>query len=287
MAAGSERADAVGRSELACSAAAFRRPMNARLHSHSPRYGRSRVKQKTKTNGSDSEEASRKDSLPHALSSDEFREGERSGSSHRIRRRRRHQGLPRGPAHRSDFVPRFQDQLEPGYKEAWRCDSDAASEAPSPNLICGSRGCSAPVTLKLDGVHVLRLLGDLIASQSIGYRCLVADGHVLVIPEEPRLSLVVSGVEAEDLPRFPAARRLVEHFAVLDEFKHLGVFGGGLLGTSLFTERVSLSKSAMVLEHLVELLGDDSAAFFVIERASTGVEYLAFGSTAVDEGDSN
>ena len=132
-----------------------------------------------------------------------------------------------------------------------------------------------PVTLKLDGVSVLKLLQNLIASQSIGYQCLVADGHVLVIPEEPRLSLVISGVEAEDLPRFPAARRLVEHLAVLDEFKHMGVFGGGLLETSLFTERVSLSKSAMVLEHLVELLGDDPGAFFVIERASTGVEYLS------------
>jgi hypothetical protein len=137
----------------------------------------------------------------------------------------------------------------------------------------------------MEGVSVQELLQAMIAGQSVPYRCLVADGHVVLLPDEPRWFRTVAGVDIQDLPRLVAARRYVEHLASLGEFEGLSVVAGGLLESSLFADRVSLTSQASVIEHLVQLLGDNPGVLFVVQRAPNGVEYLTMGCTTESPGD--
>jgi hypothetical protein len=136
-----------------------------------------------------------------------------------------------------------------------------------------------PVTLEVSRLPVEALLQEMVINQPEPYRCLVVDGHVVMLPDQPRWFRHITGVDVHDLPRMVAAERYVKILSSLKEFDGLVVVAGGLLESSVFSDRVSLSSDGIVLEQLTQLLGDDEGKFFMVKRAVTGVEYLTVGST--------
>ena len=135
------------------------------------------------------------------------------------------------------------------------------------------------VTLHKRNLQVSAILREIVSEQPEQYRCLVANGHVVVLPDEPRWFRRIEGINIHNTPRMMAAQQYVKILSSLKDFDGFVVVPGGLLESSVFSERVSLSPDGVVLEQLMQLLGDDEGKFFVIKRTPGGVEYLTVGST--------
>jgi hypothetical protein len=124
------------------------------------------------------------------------------------------------------------------------------------------------------------LLRDLVERFPV-YRCQVIDGRVVLFPqtEDRRYEATVGGLEIEGVPRYPAARQLVQHFnkSVAGLHDLVEPLLAGIAEAPVYTEPVSLARSGTVLEHLVQLLGENPKVFFVITRAKSGLPILLLG----------
>lgn len=144
------------------------------------------------------------------------------------------------------------------------------------NVIEGDDGTRLP---DLTSTSLEKSLGWLL-TQTRNYRHeRLLDRH-LVYPTDAVWDTQISGVQIRDIARIEAASRyaavLRANVAGLHDFA--GPVIKGDPGTPLFTDPVSLSPDARVVEHLVELLGQDQSLAFTVERASTGARVLHFSS---------
>lgn len=133
------------------------------------------------------------------------------------------------------------------------------------------------LTVDLKGVSLATLL-EKVVSQAPSYKFQVVDKRLVLYPKSPKYKLVVKGVAITNIERLEAAYRYTAQLnQQIPEFKEL--VGPQVLGNPrhfVFTDRVSLSKEGTVLEHLVQLLGQNESVVFSVIKAKSGVPMLTF-----------
>jgi hypothetical protein len=108
-------------------------------------------------------------------------------------------------------------------------------------------------------------------------------GRLVLLPEDPKYGMRVGNVEIVGARRPDAADR---YFAILrsrgprfEDFT--GAIVIGYAGSPVHSERVSLSAEGAVLDHLVEMLGDDPRVIFTVFEIR-GRHAIQFGMVVGD-----
>jgi hypothetical protein len=134
-----------------------------------------------------------------------------------------------------------------------------------------------------DGVSVIvaaempdpERLDDQTVLDDLGYRLEAIGGRRTLRPNDTVWDKTVTGVEIVDVPRADAAHAYaLEARQQVRELDEAGFAGGVVRGDPrepMFTDLVTLSREARVVEHLVELLGQDADLVFTVEPASLGL----------------
>lgn len=118
-------------------------------------------------------------------------------------------------------------------------------------------------------------LDDPTALDDLGYRLETIGGRRVLRPSDTVWDETVTGVEIVDVPRADVAHAYaLEARRQVRELDVAGFAGGVVRGDPrdpMFTALVTLSREARVVEHLVELLGQDDDLVFTVEPASSGL----------------
>jgi hypothetical protein len=150
-----------------------------------------------------------------------------------------------------------------------------------------SRACAAvsfiaaspddKATVYAQGASVVEVLAD-IARSNPGYRAETIGGRSVLYPVVPEFQTVIDRIDIQSKPRQEA---LDEYVDVLRKrvlaFATLGP--QPMIGNErhpLYSDPVSLRPKGRVIEHLVDLLGQDQALYFEFTRAYTGVPVVSF-----------
>jgi hypothetical protein len=119
---------------------------------------------------------------------------------------------------------------------------------------------------------------DWLVAQTARYRWDEIGGRYVLYPADDVWQSVVSGIEIKDVPRLDAASLYTD--AARAQVAALADLAGPVMKgdprSHVFTDPVSLRPSATVLEHFVELLGDDERLAFTVERSLSGVRVMHF-----------
>lgn len=120
---------------------------------------------------------------------------------------------------------------------------------------------------------------DALRAKSGGrYRWVRAGRRYVVYPDEPAWDIIVRGVNILGRPRIDAAASYLD--AVRAQVPALAdIVGPGVIGdprAPLYSQTVSLTQEASVVEHLVQLLGDAQNVAFLIERTGGGRRVMRF-----------
>jgi hypothetical protein len=151
-----------------------------------------------------------------------------------------------------------------------------------------SRAFRVPVSVIEDGALAmesappspknLRAALDAITSGSSAYRWSEIRHHYVVYPRDSAWDTRLTNIRLSAVPRYDAAVRYVE--LVHDQVPALKDLAAPLQkgepAASIYRDRVSLSDRGSVVEHLVELLGEDRELAFIIERTGDGRRMLHF-----------
>lgn len=117
-----------------------------------------------------------------------------------------------------------------------------------------------------------------IVESAPGYQCKRSKDHVVVLGNRNEFSAVVRGVQIVSKYRAIASRDYLEKAASdVRALSDLGFLPGAPIDSPLINEKVTLAPDATVLEHLVQLLGDNPRAYFSIRWATTGSRYFTLG----------
>jgi hypothetical protein len=136
-----------------------------------------------------------------------------------------------------------------------------------------------PQELKItEGLRPLREVITLLVKQLPFYRFEVIRDRMVLYSVDAKYVYDVTGVEIQNLSRIEAANLYVDQLrSRFPEFAEL--VGPPILGdinSPVFTEPVRLNRSGRVIDHLVQLLGDDPQTVFSLGPARSGVPVLWF-----------
>ena len=136
---------------------------------------------------------------------------------------------------------------------------------------------SAPISLDLRRVTAADVLRR-IAQSNPGFRAETIDGRDVLYPARPEFQKVVDAVVIQSTPRWDASidyvDRLNKEVPAFADLVSPFVFGDSR--HPILSDRVSLRPKGRVIEHLVDLLGEDRALYFEFTRAMSGVPELLF-----------
>jgi hypothetical protein len=142
------------------------------------------------------------------------------------------------------------------------------------------RGCGT-LSIDADAKDLLAVL-DSVVEQCKGYNWSRILGRIVLHSTERQYRRKIREVEIVRVPRRDAGAAYVGILRKSSrKFKDLLV--PGVLGdpeADLYSTPVSLDGEATVLEHLVQLLGDDPRVVFMITKTRTGKPWLSFEQTA-------
>jgi hypothetical protein len=133
-----------------------------------------------------------------------------------------------------------------------------------------------PVEEILDGVET-----------SGQYRCRVVDDHLIAYPASGSFEQVVTIPAGliEDVTRHTATMRLSmwlkEHVAGFEDLVNPLYLGSG---NAPEPERITITGSARVVDHLAKLLGPDTQRVFTLDGHPSGVPWVKFRIVAWDQG---
>jgi hypothetical protein len=134
-----------------------------------------------------------------------------------------------------------------------------------------------PISLDLRRVTAAEVLRQIAKSNS-AFRAETIDGRDVLYPARPEFQKVVDGVVIQSIPRLDASYDYLDRLnKEVPAFADLGppfVFGDSR--HPILSDRVSLRPKGRVIEHLVDLLGEDRALYFEFTRAMSGVPELLF-----------
>jgi hypothetical protein len=134
-----------------------------------------------------------------------------------------------------------------------------------------------PISLNLSRVTAAEVLRQ-VANSHPGFRAETIDGRDVLYPATPEFQRVLAGVVIQSTPRLDASIDYVGGLKrEVPAFAHLAApFVFGDTRHPIFSDRVSLRPKGRVIEHLVDLLGQDPALYFEFTRAMSGVPELDF-----------
>jgi hypothetical protein len=135
---------------------------------------------------------------------------------------------------------------------------------------------SAPISLDLHRVMAAEVL-QRIAKSNPAFRAETIDSRDVLYPAGAAFQRIVDGIDIQSMPRLDAADRYLERLHQEPAFAHL--VSQVILGDPrhpIFTAKVSLRAKGRVIDHLVDLLGEDPALYFEFTRAMSGVPELRF-----------
>jgi hypothetical protein len=150
-----------------------------------------------------------------------------------------------------------------------------------------SHGCAAVsfldtgqqgvVTLTLKGATVTEIL-EKIAAQNPAYRSEVISGRDVLYPAAPGYQAFVDDIYIQDQARQAATERYVEMLErTVPAFADLVppvLFGDDRM--PIFSDKVTLRPRGRVIEHFVDLLGQDRSLYFGFIQARSGLPSLVF-----------
>ena len=134
-----------------------------------------------------------------------------------------------------------------------------------------------PISLDLRRVTTADVLWR-IAMSNPGFRTETIDGRDVLYPARPEFQRVVDGVVIQSMPRLDASYEYLDRLnKEVPGFAEMGPpFVNGDSQHPILRDRVSLRPKGRVIEHLVDLLGQDRALYFELIRAMSGVPELNF-----------
>lgn len=104
---------------------------------------------------------------------------------------------------------------------------------------------------------------------SEGYECSITAGRLVVSPHSSKHRQVVTGPDLPTLPRIQAVWRYTEWLNA--NIPAFALFGSqaiqGYPFASLYADKVQLTRTRSVVEHLVELLGSDPTLVFTVDKS--------------------
>jgi hypothetical protein len=119
---------------------------------------------------------------------------------------------------------------------------------------------------------------DAITAEPSPYRWELVGNRRVLCPRDSTWSSRITNVHLKQTPRFQAATNYLEILRA--QVPGLGNVVGPILkgdpAAPIFTDKVSLSEEASVVEHLVQLLGTAPQLVFLIERTADGRRLLQF-----------
>jgi hypothetical protein len=119
-----------------------------------------------------------------------------------------------------------------------------------------------------------------VLSESPGAKCLIGSQHVVVLLGAAAATETRIAVKLEMRTPWMAANSYLRLLVHVTSFEDLYPWVEPPADPRLRTDEVSLSSEGTVLEHLVQILGDNTDAYFVISKAPSGKRVLALGSVA-------
>jgi hypothetical protein len=135
---------------------------------------------------------------------------------------------------------------------------------------------SPPISLNLRRTTAAEVLQG-IAKSNPAFRTETIASRDVLYPAGPAFQKIVDGIDIQSMPRLEAADRYLERLHQEPAFAHL--VSQVILGDPrhpIFTAKVSLRAKGRVIDHLVDLLGEDPALYFEFTRAMSGVPELRF-----------
>jgi hypothetical protein len=129
------------------------------------------------------------------------------------------------------------------------------------------------VAANLRGVTIGAALQRILA-QVPELRCMVSNNHIVLFPSEPSFQLKVTGVKIRLMAAGVAANEYVRRLVSVPEFRDVHPYVEPPGDQILRSTEVSLSPEGTVVEHLIELLGNDEEAYFVLSASKDGRRVL-------------
>jgi hypothetical protein len=132
-------------------------------------------------------------------------------------------------------------------------------------------------SVEAHGASVMEVLSD-IARRCPGYRAETVAGRSVLYPISPEFQIVLAGIEIQSKPRQEALEEYVnllrKRVPALAELTPQALIGDDR--HPIYSASVSLRPKGRVIEHLIDLLGQDQALYFEFIRAYTGVPMVRF-----------
>ncbi|HXO51136.1 MAG TPA: hypothetical protein VN888_08925 [Mycobacterium sp.] len=133
------------------------------------------------------------------------------------------------------------------------------------------------VSLNVHGGTVAEVLRR-IAAQDPAYRAETIAGREVLYPATPEFQLAISGIDIASTSRLDAAYRYLDRLGRdVPAFSTLAP--PMVIGDSrhpIFSQKVTLRPTGRVIEHLVDLLGQNPELYFEFHKAMSGVPELVF-----------
>ena len=135
----------------------------------------------------------------------------------------------------------------------------------------------APISLDLRRATVAEVLRQIAKSNPV-FRAETIDCRDVLYPARPEFQKVVDGVVIQSMSRLDASYdyldRLNKEVPAFADLVPPLLFGD--FRHPIYADHVSLRAKGRVIEHLVDLLGEDRALYFEFTRAMSGVPELFF-----------
>lgn len=133
------------------------------------------------------------------------------------------------------------------------------------------------ITIDLKEVSLRTVLENVVSKIPL-YRFQMINNRLVLYPDLPRYHFLVKDINITGMKRFDAAHEYAAQLKrQFPEF--MNFFGPALLGDPrhpVFTDTVTLKRESSVLDHFIQLLGENQTVVFLVIKAKSGVPMIAF-----------
>lgn len=111
------------------------------------------------------------------------------------------------------------------------------------------------------------------------YNFVKTNGQYIILPSDPMWRKEISGIHIKDEPRINA----VEEYLLFIQKYHINIQPPAVKGdpdSSDYIDKVTLTNTAQLKDHLLQLLGKNNSLVFTIEETQAGPKMMHFESVA-------